>query len=178
VRRLLEDLYLAVGVPRPLRELLVSTAARERGVATPEVAALAIYPAGPFYRADLATRYIPGSADLAQVLFGAQGFGANERIGALSAAGRLVRTAHEHGVVHVDLNLQNVLLEWTTGPPVARLLDLDRCRVLSRAVPSGQRMAMLRRFDRSIRKWERRTGRLLQPAESEAFAYAYGRDPG
>src|SRR5688500_12760119 len=47
------DLYLRGGTTRPVGELLVSEAARARGIPTPRVAAAVTYPDGPFYRADL-----------------------------------------------------------------------------------------------------------------------------
>ncbi|MDP9349569.1 MAG: hypothetical protein M3P24_10595, partial [Gemmatimonadota bacterium] len=171
--RWLADRYLRLGEPRPVHELRVSHAARERGVPTPEVMALAVHPAGPFYRADLATRYVPHSSNLAQTLFGAEARSPEERLEALRAAGRLIRTAHERGVVHVDLTLQNVLLEWTTRPPLAHLLDLDACRVASGPLPPGKREAMLRRFARSLRGWEERAGRVLGDEENHAFRAGY-----
>lgn len=171
--RWLADRYLRVGVPRPLRELTVSHAARERGVDTPQVVALALYPAGPFYRADLATAYVPCSTNLAQALFGAEAKGAADRVQALAAAGRLVRTLHERGVVHVDLTLQNVVLEWTTRPPRPFVLDLDDCRLLPGALPAWRRGAMLRRFARSLRGWEERSGRTLSREERAAFRTGY-----
>lgn len=171
--RWLTDRYLRAGVPRPVRELLVSHAARQRGVRTPEVVALAVYPTGAFYRADLATSYVPCSSNLAQVLFDPGTHGAEDRETALAAAGRLVRTAHERGIVHVDLTLQNIVLEWTARPPRAHLLDLDGCRVVPGPLPQWQRKAMLGRLRRSLRGWEERTGRALTPAEVEAFRAGY-----
>jgi serine/threonine protein kinase len=171
--RWLSDRYLRLGEPRPVHELRVSHAARERGVPTPEVVALAVHPAGPFYRADLATRYVPCSGNLAQALFGAEARSAEERLEALAAAGRLIRSVHERGVVHVDLTLQNVLLEWSTRPPRAHLLDLDACHVAPGPLPPRQREAMLRRFARSLRGWEARAGRVLGEAENRAFRAGY-----
>ncbi|HEX7050443.1 MAG TPA: lipopolysaccharide kinase InaA family protein [Longimicrobiales bacterium] len=171
VARILEDRYLRAGAPRPVRELRTSHAVRVRGIDSPEVVAGVIYPAGPAYRADLATRYIPHSADLARVLFGPERPAA-ERESACAAAGGLLRAMHERGVIHPDLNLKNILLEWTTDPPRAHLLDLDRGRVVER-VPRRRREAMLRRFWRSARKWETRTGRRLSRAERDAFHAAY-----
>lgn len=172
--RWLSDLYLRVGEPRPVHELRVSHAARERGVETPQVVALAVYREGPFYRADLATRYVPRSTNLAQALFGEEMRSQEERLEALSAAGGLVRGAQERGVVHVDLTLQNVLLEWSVRPPRAHLLDLDACRIAPGPLPAWRREVMLRRFERSLRGWEERAGRRLSAEEREAFEAGYG----
>jgi hypothetical protein len=70
IARVLHDEYLRAGEPRPLRELHASIAARARGVDTPEVVAAIAYLSGPLYRADLATRFVPDSRNLANVLFG------------------------------------------------------------------------------------------------------------
>lgn len=67
----LDDRYLRVGTPRPVRELHASEELRRRGIATPRIVAAAIYPSGPFYRADVATECIQHAVDLAQLLFAA-----------------------------------------------------------------------------------------------------------
>ncbi|HEX2166421.1 MAG TPA: lipopolysaccharide kinase InaA family protein [Longimicrobiales bacterium] len=120
VARVLHDEYLRTGEPRPLRELHASIAARSRGVDTPEVLTAIMYLAGPLYRADLATRFVRGSRDLATVTFGADNLtreaspeSAPERAAAWHAAGLLLRTAFAAGVEHADLNLRNILI---TGP--------------------------------------------------------------
>jgi serine/threonine protein kinase len=171
--RWLGDRYLRAGLPRPVRELRVSHAARERGVDTPRVVALAVYPAGAFYRADLATEYVPRSSNLAQTLFGAEARGPEDRVRALAAVGRLIRTAHERGIIHVDLTLQNVLLEWVAPFPRPYLLDLDACHIAPRALPAWRREAMLRRFARSLRGWEERAARSLTDVENRAFQAGY-----
>lgn len=169
--RWLGDRYLALGMPRPVAELLASDTARRRGVDTPEVQAVLIHPAGAFYRADIATAHVPSSTDLAQVLFGATAAEAEDRVQACAAAGRLLRVLTERGILHADLNVKNVLLGRTTRPPRPYLLDLDRCQLVS-CVSDRQRAAMLRRFWRSVRKWEARTGRQLTAAERAAFQAA------
>lgn len=94
------------------------------------------------------------------------------REAAMGAAGRLIRRAHDGGLVHPDLNLKNILV--TAGPePEAVLLDLDRGR-LAGEVSDRARRRMLNRFWRSARKWERRTGRVLGAGLEEAFAEGYG----
>ncbi|MBI4545899.1 MAG: hypothetical protein HY703_11935 [Gemmatimonadetes bacterium] len=165
--RWLGDRYLRVGVPRPLRELLASRAVAERGIPTPAVLAAAVYPAGVFYRGDVVTSYIPDSTDLARALFG-DGIPAGDRVQVCIAAGELLRRLREAGVLHADLNLKNILLEWSGRPPRVYLLDLDRCRVVER-LGEGLHGAMLERFWRSVRKWERHTGRVLTVAEREAL---------
>lgn len=193
---LLGDRYLAVGPARPVREIRVSHEARQRGVSTPEVLAGVIYPAGPFYRADLATAFIPDTHTLADLLFGEArrehaetergeggGWGARtgapaEREAGCRAAGRAIRTAHDAGLVHRDLNLRNILLQRGAAGFAAYLLDLDAAWLVDRAggVELRERRAMLRRFWRSAGKFERKTRQWLADAELEAFEAGYAGD--
>jgi 3-deoxy-D-manno-octulosonic acid kinase len=206
VARLLGDRYLRVGEPRPFRELRVLEAVRARGVPAPEPVGAAVYPAGPFYRGDLVTRWVPASVDLASLLFnpmrpspvegpveetaghpvGADSGGGlaadpagDTRLAAMRATGRLVRLLHDRGVAHPDLNLKNVLLVSPAGAaragrePEAVILDLDRTRLHDGSVPARSRQAMISRFWRSARKWERRAGRPLPASLRMAFDAAY-----
>lgn len=175
VARWLGDRYLRVGLPRPIRELIASAAARRRGVATPRVIAAAVYPAGIFYRADVITEYIPDSIDLAEALFGPAALEGEDRVRACAAAGRLVAGLAGQGVAHPDLNLKNILLVRSGGGVSAVLLDLDRCRIQDR-LSDGQGARMRRRLLRSVEKWEARTGRRLTPRERSALDPAEGGD--
>lgn len=177
------DVYVRVGTPRPFRELLVSEAARRRGIPTPVLVAAAVYPVGGRrYRGDVVTRRIPASADLARIVFGGESApGAPRPVDAVSpvaaaeAAGRLVRHVHERGLVHPDLNLANVLIgPGPAGEPPLRawLLDLDGCRLAAETASDGERRRMLKRFERSWRKWERRAGREA-PEALAAFRRGY-----
>jgi 3-deoxy-D-manno-octulosonic acid kinase len=172
VARVLGDRYIRSGVPRPWRELAASAAARERGVATPEVVAAVVYPAGPFYRADLATRLIPDSTDLAEAVLGVGRGDAGLRQTAWHAAGSLLRQAFAAGVVHADLNLRNILIQRGDAGTSAFLLDLDRAEVSGRAVSGTGRSAMLQRLHRSRRKLERMLGARTSSAELAAFESA------
>lgn len=163
-RKRLGDRYLGIGVPRPIRELRASARARALGIATPEVLACAVYEDGIYYRADLATRFIEGSADLAALSFGPDPPAEVVRAEAWRAAGRLIASAFAIGLVHADLNVKNIVVTTADGITRAHLLDLDRCRFKAR-LSKEDRSAMLDRLDRSIRKFERRTNRSLTAAE-------------
>ena len=170
VARVLYDEYVRAGEPRPLRELHASIAARSRGVDTPEVTAAVAYLAGPLYRADLATRFIGGSRDLAAVTFEADDAENDAgRSAAWHAAGALLRRAFAAGVEHADLNLRNILIAGPADAPQALLLDLDRAAVRNRAVSGAARSAMLARLHRSRSKLERLTGRTTGDAALAAF---------
>jgi 3-deoxy-D-manno-octulosonic acid kinase len=169
VAPLLGDRYLRVGAARPLRELHASVAARARGVATPEVVAAVVYAAGIFYRADLATRQVPESADLAETVLGRRRGDAGARCASWHSAGLLLHTAFHAGVEHADLNLRNILIQPGADGPAAYLLDLDRARVRCGPVADGARAAMLERLHRSRRKLEARFGTATTAAELGAF---------
>ncbi len=158
VASMLHDRYFRLGEPRPLRELTVSAAARERGVRTPEVMALGLYPSRWFLRADIATTYIPDSEDLAQLGFGQSKRSSEERRAAFTAGGRLVDELAVAGLAHADLNLKNILIRFGSGAPEAWVLDLDRAR-MGRASARSMRA----RLERSLTKWERSSGRALAP---------------
>jgi 3-deoxy-D-manno-octulosonic acid kinase len=195
VARVLGDRYLRLGTPRPFRELRMLEAVRALGVPSPEPVGGAAYVAGPFYRGDLVTCWVPDSVDLATLVFGGQA-GSPPPVGtrdrewyrdedvrgaAMGAAGRLVRLLHDRGVDHPDLNLKNILVaaprdaDGAGREPRALILDLDRVRLGDGPVPGRGRGAMLARFWRSAAKWERRTGRPLSPSLRSAFEAGYAR---
>ncbi|MGH7500997.1 MAG: lipopolysaccharide kinase InaA family protein [Longimicrobiales bacterium] len=168
-RKLFVDRYVRIGVPRPIRELRASARARALGIDTPEVLACAVYEDGLFYRADLATRFVDGSTDLARLSFGPDPPAEPVRAEAWRSAGRLLAATFAAGLIHADLNIKNIVVTTINGAGRAHLLDLDRCHFTPKLAPSARR-AMLDRMERSIRKFERRTGRQLGPAERAAFA--------
>lgn len=179
VARFVRDRYMDIGRRRPVRELTASVKARQRGIDTPEVIGFALYPVGVWYRADMVTRLVPGSCDLSHLLFGAEGrarAAPEVRLDAMRTAGAALRHAHDNGLVHNDLNVKNILLSGTdAGGSRAWLLDLDRAVVVRDAVARFERNAMLRRFSRSLGKWEKGRGCPLDAGEREAFADAYAR---
>jgi len=165
VARFLKDRYVAVGRPRPMVEACASREARSRGVATPAAVAGAVYFAGAFYRADLVTEEVPDAADLARVVFGPHPAPVEEEA-ALRASGRLVRKLERAGLLHPDLNAKNILLRGDRASPRAHLVDLDRCCARTLGIPAPA-FPMRRRLERSLRKFEVRTGRRLS---AEAWA--------
>ncbi len=168
VAKVLRDRYLRLLRTRPARELRASIALRERGIRTPEVIATVLYPAVAFYRAEIVTRWIPDSEDLAAVTFGPDLHSAAERAAAWAAAGRLLHSVFAKAVIHPDLNLRNILIAHGEDPPTAWLIDLDRCRVRD-VLPAEARRTMLERFHRSRRKLERGFRRPVDAASLAAF---------
>ncbi|NNM03608.1 MAG: hypothetical protein HKO65_00790 [Gemmatimonadetes bacterium] len=174
VSSLLGDRYFRVPPVRPYHEVEASEVARSRGISTPRIVASAMYAAGPFYRADLVTAYIPDTSDLVEALFDTRRKGAGgaaERLDVLRTTGNLIKRMAGAGIRHRDLHAGNVLLEWQGAAPKPHLLDLDRCDVGAGrvAVPATP---MYQRLRRSLQKWERRTGLHISPREWQTLADA------
>jgi 3-deoxy-D-manno-octulosonic acid kinase len=174
VAPLLRDRYFALAERRPFAELRASAVARARGVRTPAVMAGAVYPTGPFYRADLASECIPGVRSLADVLFARSM--SPPRAELLHAAGRLVGSLERARVEHRDLNATNLLVPLEPFTSDLWVVDLDRCRVhppeASPPVP-----AMRRRLERSLAKLGSRHARALSSPEWAALRAGYGGTP-
>lgn len=171
VAGVLGDRYLRTGRPRPARELEASIRARLRGVATPEVLATVTYAAAVWYRADIATRYVPATRDLATAVLSEARADAAARLRLWRAAGGLLGHVFDAGVEHADLNLRNVLV---SDDARAFLIDLDRAVVRDDPVTGAARAAMLERLHRSRRKLETRYGSQTSVEELAAFAEALG----
>jgi tRNA A-37 threonylcarbamoyl transferase component Bud32 len=147
-----DDRFL--GATRAPRELAISLTLRRLGVSTPEIVAYATYPAGPmFRRADVVTREVPRSRDLAAAL-GALSRGDSKR-SLLEATGKLLESMSVAGARHPDLNLKNILIaDNDFGGVEALVLDVDRVW-LDKASADRVLEANLRRLSRSAIKWRR-----------------------
>jgi len=149
VRHLVRDRYFGWR-PRPLKELLVTEEARRRGIAVPEVLGARVDRVrGGSYRGALATREITAARTLAALLAGRPP--AHERDAAITAVARALRTLHDRGVHHRDLNAANILIAGSREAPCVYLIDFDRA-VLRARVPARLRRRALRRLERSLAK--------------------------
>jgi 3-deoxy-D-manno-octulosonic acid kinase len=163
---LLGDRY--AGAPRHTHELAWSRRLALAGIRTPPFLAGITYAAGLAHRADVATERVPG-LDLAGLFFGDAPPGADARDPAWRAVGRLVRSLHDAGWVHPDLQLRNVLVGG--APPLAWLLDVESCR---EATGETARRRNLERFYRSWAKWNRLRGPRLGARDRASFEAGYG----
>ncbi len=144
VRHFVKDLYLQ-RPERPLRELVVTEAARAAGCPVPTVLAVCIEEAGLFYRGWIVTAAIDGAVPLIDAY--AAG-GPAEREMLLADVGRAVRSLHDAGVYHVDLTGHNVIVDEQRG---AVLIDFDRA-FRDRRNMRGHADRGLDRFWRSMTK--------------------------
>lgn len=145
LRHILSDQFFIT--TRAIRELDNALYLKEYGIPTPEVVALVTYREGLLKRADVATRYIPASKDLANAYFeGAP----EQRAYMLDAVAELLDLMARRGVHHPDLNAKNVLIVPFEDDYKAYVLDVDR--VALERDPATVRKANLERLVRSLRK--------------------------
>lgn len=160
-----------LGSTRAPRELNAALRLEASGVPTAEVLAYATYPSLPFFRrADVLTREVPGSRDLASAL--ANMANEDERRSIISATAQLLALMGREGVRHPDLNLTNVLIAPNDhGELEAILIDVDRVWFDE---PGAKRVtaANLRRFARSARKLRRFRGIPIDDADLAALGVA------
>lgn len=178
---LLGDRYLRRGPGRPLVETRASEAARARGIATPRVVAGVVYPSRAFYRADLVTEWIPDARDLASLLFPVDGApgdpSRHDPVALLAGAGSLTVRLARAGIRHRDLNAKNVLVAPAGAGPEARFVVLDLDRASVHAPGSLDVRPMGARLERSLRKFERRTGHQVPDDAWNALTSALATEP-
>lgn len=139
---LLRDRYL--DAHRAVHELDMLQLAAQRGVETLTPIAAVSRRNGLVWRHYLATVFLTGSRDLAEVLADPP----PDWQALLEHAGHGIAVLHEQGFEHRDLNLRNLLV---TGE-VVRVIDFDRIRAHSAPLGVLLRARALLRLDRSIRK--------------------------
>lgn len=134
------------GPSRVRREILRSERLAQLGIPTPRILAALYYPAGLFFRIEVATFFIQGGRDLNDLLSSRPLAGQRSRI--FSAVRKLLDQLQRHGLRHPDLNARNILLSPSaSGSWSAWLLDVDALRFgdpASPAVDTANRNRLLR----------------------------------
>lgn len=162
------------GVSRPLEEIGVCLAAVSAGLRVPPIECLWIQRAGAFrYRLAAATRKIPGARDLFRAL-GDCVDQPETRRQLLAATAGAIRTLHDAGIHHPDLNLGNILVsEGSDNAPQIHLIDFDRARHTGRPLAKGKRHGTLARMYRSLAKLSRPHRHPLSEDEKTLFLARY-----
>ena len=173
LRRIIPDTFF--GRCRPFRELLVAQKAHSLGIPTAEVvAAVRRGVLGPFYRGDVYSKEVTGAVDLLSYLRSADQHADRRSLRAkrdtLREAGRIVRMAHDAGLLHADLQLKNILVR-LDGKPAIFLIDLDKGRWYKR-LRYPLRMMNLLRLARSAAK-AARSGALISRTDLLRFLKGY-----
>jgi 3-deoxy-D-manno-octulosonic acid kinase len=114
-------LWLGESRTRPVEELKLTLRLHADGMPVPRPVAIRYEQSGPAYTADIITDYLPGTRTLAACLAaGDVGFPT------WAAIGRTLRSFHEWGLDHGDLNAHNILLR---GDDEVFLIDFDKARL-------------------------------------------------
>jgi 3-deoxy-D-manno-octulosonic acid kinase len=136
-------------------ELQTSRALSRLGVPTPEILAYVLYPpAALLQRADVCSREVPDSRDLADIL--STGV---DRAAAIAATAELVAVLSRAGARHHDLNAKNILVT----AEKAYVLDVDRLTL--GGSPGAALDANLERLTRSLCKWREQFGARISDDE-------------
>ena len=165
---------------RPFRELLLSQGLTERGVCTPRVVAARARRKGLWWELSLVTARVEGVVDIGRWIADIrQGARSRRSLAtALIAFGELVRSLHEVGFHHADLQPNNVLVEECSGDlarPRAWILDLDRS-TQGLALQESQRISNLSRLSRFVERRERERGACLTASDRMRFLKGYERE--
>ncbi len=149
MRLLSKDLYLGM-YPRALRELAVTTEARDRGIAVAEPLGAVIELVAPLvHRSIFLTRAMPGMT-LWELLRTDDDPLVREHL--IEQARNAIDTMHRLGLFHADLNLQNLFVTMAHESFGVAILDLDKARFLRSPLPARLRARNLARLRRSVQK--------------------------
>jgi hypothetical protein len=179
IQRFVSSLYW--GASRPLRELWVGFQAQARGVATADIiAACHLEVFGPLHRGYLVSREIHAGQDVAGYLENLPHPLPRERLvqkrKAIENLGTLVRTMHDAGIWHADLNLKNLLLEGGDAEAMrCYVIDFDKSKVYG-SLSERKRINNLLRLNRSAEKFKAK-GLPITRTDVLRFLRAYCQGP-
>ncbi|HVN63182.1 MAG TPA: lipopolysaccharide kinase InaA family protein [Candidatus Binataceae bacterium] len=144
-----KDLYVGLA-PRPMRELAVTREAIGRGIPVAEpMGAIVEWVAPLLYRGVFLTRAIPAMT-LWEFLCADDDPVARGHV--LAIAREAIAGMHSRGLVHGDLNLNNLLVARSGESFSIVVIDLDQARLCKGPIPAERRRAELARMARSARK--------------------------
>lgn len=143
ISRFNRDCYLFTGLEntRAFKEYATLETLKAKGLRVPEPAGARVTQHGLFYRADLITRRIENAHDLLQCL---QTPAADSLIDSIAES---ISLLHKAGVMHPDLNIQNILVD---SDNLVWVIDFDQAKIIE--LSSNSKSAMLARLKRSFEK--------------------------
>jgi hypothetical protein len=150
------DIYL--GLNRSFNELRATVEASSRNIPTLEVlAAVCVKIIGPFYRGYFITKELSSFYDaplFLQIIAdkNRESF-IEEKERFLKRAAETIRSMHDRGVYHGDLNMKNILTDISDHQNL-RIIDWDKSS-LKKSLTHSERRANVRRFCRSMAKFSR-----------------------
>jgi 3-deoxy-D-manno-octulosonic acid kinase len=165
---------------RPFHELLLSQGLTERGVRTPRVIAARARRTWFWWELSLVTARVEDVIDMGRWIADIrQGVRSRRSLAAaLLAFGELVRSLHEVGFLHADLQPNNVLVEERSEDGVTPrlwILDLDRSKH-GMALEASLRISNLSRLSRFVERRERERGACLTASDRMRFLKGYERE--
>jgi len=141
---------------RPLAELRVTIEAAGRSVPVPRAVGVISEFRGLLLAVYLVTEEIDGAIDLGAYLRSLPAAPtreiAVERREVADALGKAVRTMHDAGLHHADLQVKNILLRRTTTGVEVFFIDLDKSSLRAGPLPGRLRARNLMRLNRSALK--------------------------
>jgi hypothetical protein len=168
--RLLGGIYLGPG--RVLAQVEAAHRLDRAGVPTPEVLAVGWRRALFVFTVQaIVTRAIPGAENLYEAA--QQGSPWRRRRAILARSAELVRSMHEAGFLHADLNVTNLVLGSGPGGDQVHVVDLEKGTFV-RSISPSDRVSNLARLLRSYEKWIRGRAR-LGPRDEIFFLERYCR---
>lgn len=157
------DIYFGAST-RPLRELAIANEARLRGIPIAEPLGAMIEAVAPgFYRSAFITRALTGMT-LWEFLRADDDAVVRRHV--VELARDAIDTMHNGGVLHADLNLQNLFVSKAGERLIVLVLDLDKARLFDGPLPAGRRRTNFARLARSALKLDP-AGRYL---DAKSFA--------
>ena len=158
---------------RPLRELAVAEMAYCARVPTPiPIGVITKRVIGPFYRAWYVSGVLADSEDAIHFLGSQRSWNHKVRREAVRASARTIGQLHTAGIVHGDLHLKNLILQFgQTGEPRVFVLDFDKSRFV-KELSDRDRLRNLARLARSVRKI-RTAYAMLTPTDRMRFLDEY-----
>ncbi|MCZ6601419.1 MAG: phosphotransferase [Planctomycetota bacterium] len=168
---ILPDVYFGAG--RFHREIQVTREAERRGIWVAPILASVTRPAGMgFCRHHFLVSQQEGARDLRQVLPSLSEMPARRRRELVRAVAVGIRSLHDAGICHADLNLGNILIRGAESTSIeVGFIDLDTSRLAGK--PSfGKRIRNLLRLYRSLVKSRPLDG-IVSRADLVRFTAAY-----
>jgi 3-deoxy-D-manno-octulosonic acid kinase len=174
LRRVLPDMFL--DRHRAFNELTVTLRAAEVGLPVADIlGAVSLRVRGPLYRHYLVSRELTDCCDL-PAWFQQQGASDEHSAPVLRLVADTVRTMHDGGLKHGDLNLKNILVS-STEPGRIYIIDWDKSTCASGPLTPDARQENVVRLCRSAEKL-RMLGIPVPDGFSDTFLeYYWQRDP-
>jgi len=149
---------------RALQELQACARATSLGLPVPEMLGLTAHRVSPLrWQMEFWSWWIPDSMTFSLCLRGPS-MAPESRRNLLGTVGSAMRTCHEKGLIHRDLNARNIIVMQGASGWSALVVDLDRASFAGGPLPLRSRLRQLRRLYRSLAK-EKVIPAAMQPEE-------------